>query len=87
MYQDNAFRHQTGPEEAQPVPDRFIQIRVKRDKSIVVRLKGGGEKAFVNDGLRQAFLNGVDADNDGRIDVPGVSDIRLIIQAYSRQGN
>ena len=36
---------------------------------------------------RQAFLNGVDTDNDGRIDVPGVSDIRLIIRAYSRQGN
>ena len=35
----------------------------------------------------RTFINGLDADKDGRIDVPGVSDIRLGLKAYSRSGN
>lgn len=37
-------------------------------------------------GLR-TFIDGLDSDKDGRIDIPGVRDIAIGIQAYSRQGN
>ena len=33
------------------------------------------------------FINGLDSDSDGAIDIPGVADIRLGIRAYSRNGN
>ena len=35
----------------------------------------------------ETFINGLDTDKDGQIDVPGVSDIVLGIKAYSRSGN
>ena len=35
----------------------------------------------------ETFIKGMDSDKDGRIDVPGVSDIVLGIKAYSRSGN
>ena len=35
----------------------------------------------------ETFIKGMDSDKDGRIDVPGVSDIVLGIRAYSRSGN
>ena len=37
-------------------------------------------------GLR-TFIDGLDSDKDGKIDIPGVRDIAIGIQAYSRQGN
>ena len=35
----------------------------------------------------KTFINGLDADHDGQIDVPGVSDIEIGFKAYSRSGN
>ena len=35
----------------------------------------------------KTFIHGLDADKDGRIDVPGVSDIKIGLTAYSRSGN
>jgi len=35
----------------------------------------------------KTFINGLDSDKDGQIDVPGVNDIAIGIRAYSRSGN
>ncbi len=35
----------------------------------------------------KTFINGLDTDGDGKVDVPGVSDIKLGMRAYSRSGN
>ena len=35
----------------------------------------------------KTFINGLDSDKDGQIDVPGVSDIEIGFRAYSRSGN
>ncbi|MBR4654009.1 MAG: hypothetical protein IKO72_11680 [Kiritimatiellae bacterium] len=35
----------------------------------------------------KTFINGLDTDRDGRIDIPGVADIRIGIKSYARQGN
>jgi hypothetical protein len=35
----------------------------------------------------KTFINGLDTDKDGRIDIPGVADIRIGIKSYARQGN
>ncbi|MCR5752056.1 MAG: LamG domain-containing protein [Kiritimatiellae bacterium] len=35
----------------------------------------------------KTFINGLDTDKDGMVDVPGVSDIEIGIKAYSRNGN
>ena len=35
----------------------------------------------------RTFINGLDSDKDGRIDVPGVSDIEIGLRVYSRSGN
>ncbi len=35
----------------------------------------------------KTFIEGLDTDKDGQIDVPGVSDIELGFRAYSRSGN
>ena len=35
----------------------------------------------------KTFVDGLDLDSDGQVDVPGVSDIRLGIRASSRSGN
>ena len=35
----------------------------------------------------KTFIHGLDTDKDGQIDVPGVSDIRIGLKAYSRNGN
>ena len=34
-----------------------------------------------------AFINGVDTDRDGIVDVPGVSDIVLGLKTYATSGN
>ena len=38
-------------------------------------------------GALKTFVNGLDSDRDGQIDIPGVSDIRIGIRASSRSGN
>ena len=35
----------------------------------------------------KTFINGLDTDKDGKLDVPGVSDIELGVKTYSRSGN
>ena len=35
----------------------------------------------------KTFINGLDTDKDGKLDVPGVSDIELGFKTYSRSGN
>jgi hypothetical protein len=35
----------------------------------------------------RTFIHGLDSDKDGRIDVPGVSDIEIGLRVYSRSGN
>jgi hypothetical protein len=35
----------------------------------------------------KTFIHGLDSDKDGRIDVPGVSDIEIGLRVYSRSGN
>jgi len=35
----------------------------------------------------KTFIEGLDTDKDGQVDVPGVSDIEIGIKAYSRSGN
>ena len=35
----------------------------------------------------KTFIHGLDTNKDGRVDVPGVSDIQIGFRAYSRSGN
>ena len=35
----------------------------------------------------KTFIHGLDSDQDGKVDVPGVSDIQIGFKAYSRSGN
>ena len=35
----------------------------------------------------KTFINGLDTDHDGQVDVPGVADIEIGFRAYSRSGN
>jgi len=35
----------------------------------------------------KTFIHGLDSDQDGKVDVPGVSDIQIGLKAYSRSGN
>ena len=78
-------RHSTMRVGAETTSSRLVGRSVWNDRWLLVIPASSLSSDRVN--ALKTFINGLDTDKDGHIDIPGINDIKIGIRAYSRQGN
>ena len=78
-------RHSTMGVGGETTSSRLVGRSVWNDRWLLVIPASSLSSDRVN--AIKTFVNGLDTDSDGQIDIPGVSDIRIGIRASSRSGN